>query len=148
DGKADSRDRARAAEPREQRVVAAACNELAPYAPVRVVQLEHDTGVIIEATAECGGKADASDVDPPRRQKAGAAFEQIERRIEGDVGIARKDAQLRSGLVGIADDREEPLNECSYLSRQRRLRAERRLLEEAIGNLTDRSSPDGGNTGN
>ena len=76
----------RRAEPREQAVVAPAGDQLPGGARARVVELEHEAGVVVEAAAEAGREADAGDVDAARGQKAGAALEQVERGIERDAG--------------------------------------------------------------
>ncbi len=111
------------------------------------MQLEHEAGVIVEAAAEGGREPDASDVDPARGEKAGAALEQVERGIERDLGVAGKGAQLGRGCVGIAADGEEFLDQRAGLPRQRGLRAERRLLEKAVGDLADRAPADRGDAG-
>ena len=136
-----------AAEPREQPVIASAGDQRPGVACGRIVQLEHEAGVVVEAAAEGGGELDAADVDAARGQKAGAALEQIERGIERDLGVAGKGAQLGRGLVGIAADGEEFLDQRARLPRQRGLRPERRLLEKAIGDLADRAPADGGDAG-
>ena len=137
----------RAAEPREQAVVAAAGDQLAGSRALRIVQLEHEAGVVVEAAAEGGGEADARDVDAARGQEAGAALEQVERGIERDLGVARERAQLGRRFVGIARDGEEALDQRARLLRQRGLRAERRLLEEAVGDLADRAAADRADAG-
>src|ERR1700716_1181139 len=110
---ADRRDRAGAAEPREQTVIASARHQLADGLRAGVVKLEHEPGVIIEAAAEGGGKADATDVDAACGKKAGAALEQVERGVERDLGLAREGAQVRRGLIGIAADGEEFFDQCA-----------------------------------
>src|SRR3982074_933842 len=99
---ADRRDRAGAAEPREPTAIESARHQLADGLRAGVVKLEHEPGVIIEAAAEGGGKADATDVDAACGKKAGAALEQVERGVERDLGLAREGAQVRRGLIGIA----------------------------------------------
>ena len=111
------------------------------------MQLEHEAGVVVEAAAEGGGEADAGDVDAARGKKAGAALEQVERGVERDPGVAREGAQLRRGLVRIAADGEEALDQRAGFLRQRGLRAERRLLEKAVGDLAHRAAADGGDAG-
>ena len=148
DREADRRDRLARAEPRQQAVVAAAGDQLPGGARTRIVQLEHEAGVVVEAAAERGREADAGDVDAARRQKAGAALEQVERGIEREVGVARERAQLGRRRVGIAADRREIVSISARVSlRQRALRAERRLLEEAVGDLADRAPADRGDAG-
>src|SRR5262249_56866384 len=87
-------DRPALAEPREQPVIAAARHQRADRAPERVVQLEHETGVIVEAAAEAGREANAGDVDAARGQQGGAAFEGVERGLERDLALPCKPAQL------------------------------------------------------
>src|SRR5690242_16918045 len=70
------------AEPGEQAVVAPSSDQLPLGASLRIVQLEHEARVVVEATAEGGGELDAPDIDAARGQKAGAAFEQIKRSVE------------------------------------------------------------------
>ena len=89
----------------------------------------------------------ARDVDAARRQKSGAAFEQVERRVERNAGIARKRAQIGGGFIGIASDREEPLDQAAGLRRQRGTAAERRMLEETIGDLADGAPADRADAG-
>ena len=89
-----------AAQPREQPVIASARDQRAVVACGRIVQLEHEAGVIVEAAAEGGGEPDAGDVDAARGEKAGAALEQIERGIERDLASrakARSSAAASSG---------------------------------------------------
>src|SRR5262249_11765372 len=78
DREADRRDRRRAAEPREQPVIAAAGHELA-CAAGRIVQLEYEARVVVEPAPERGREFDAPHVDAARRQKARATLKAIER---------------------------------------------------------------------
>src|SRR5882724_12375249 len=71
-----------AAEPGEQAIIAPAGDQLPGGASLRIVQLEHEARVVVEAAAEGGREPDAAHVDAARGQKAGAALEQIERRVE------------------------------------------------------------------
>ena len=96
---------------------------------------------------EGGREADARNIDAARGEKSGAALEQVEHGIERELGVARERAQLRRRLVGVALDREEALDQRARLLRQRGVRAERGLLEEAIGDLADRAAADGGDAG-
>ena len=103
------------------------------------MQFEHEAGVVVEAAAERGREADALDVDAARGEKAGAAFEQIERRRRASsLASAASARSSRRGLVGIAGDGEEALDQRARLARQRGRRAERRLFEKAVGDLADR----------
>src|SRR2546429_8696484 len=72
--KADRGDRPRGAEPGEQGVVAAACHQLSGRARLRIVNLEDEAGVIIDAAAERGRKVQARDVDALCGQEPGAIF--------------------------------------------------------------------------
>src|SRR5262249_61714642 len=110
-------------------------------------QLEHAAGIVVEAAAERGGKLDAGDVDAARGEKAGAALEQIERGVELEAGVARKRAQVGRRLVGIAADGEEFFDQRPGFTRQRSLRAERCLLEKAVGDLAHRAPADSGDAG-
>ena len=107
DRKADRGDRRLGAEPGEQFVVAAAGDQRPVRRGRRIVQLEHEAGVVVEAAAIGGREADAADIDAARGEKAGAAFEQIERRLDAKTGRAGERAQFGRGLVGIAGDGEE-----------------------------------------
>src|SRR4051794_17574184 len=144
----DRGDRAGAAEPREQTIVAPAGNQLAGRLRARVIKFEHEAGVVVEAAAERGGEADAADVDAARGKKAGAALEQVERGVERDVGLAGEGTQVRRSLIGIAADREELLDQGAGLARQRGLGAKRRLLQKAVGDLIHRASAYGGDARN
>ena len=137
----------RAADAGEQAVVAAARDQLAEIARARVMQLEHEAGVVVEAAAERGGEPDAADVDAARGQKAGAALEQIERAVERDAGVLGERPQLGRRLVGLARDGEEPLDQRAGLPRQRRLHAHGRLLEKAVRDLADRAAADRADAG-
>ena len=87
------------------------------------------------------------DVDAARGEEAGAALEQVERGVDLDVGVARERAQFGGRLVGIAGDPQEALDQQRHFMRQRRLRAERGLFEEAVGDLADRAAADGVDAG-
>ena len=88
-----------------------------------------------------------ADVDAARGEKAGAALEQVERGAELEPGVGGERAQLGRGLVGIAGDGEESLDQRARLARQRGRGAERRLFEEALGDLADRAAADRGDAG-
>src|SRR5580700_8929020 len=75
DCKSNRRDGSDAAEPREQAVIAASRRQLAGNPAGRIEQLEHEAGVIIDAAAECGGKANTVNVYAAGRKTPGAAFE-------------------------------------------------------------------------
>ena len=111
------------------------------------MQLEHEAGVVVEAAAERGREADARDVDAVRGEEAGAALEQVERGAELELGVGRERAQRVGGLVRIARDGEELLDQRARLARQAGACAERRLLEEAVGDLADRAAADRGDAG-
>ena len=111
------------------------------------MQLEDKAGVIIEATAEGGRELDAAHINTARGKQAGAALEQVERRVERELGVAHKRAQLGGRLAGTAADGEKALDQRARLLRQRGLRAERCLFEKAVGDLADRAAADGGNAG-
>src|SRR2546421_299055 len=74
------------AETAQQFVVAATRHQRAVRRRGRIVQLEHEAGVIVETTAIGGREANAADVDAARRQKSGAALEQVERRLDFEAG--------------------------------------------------------------
>ena len=61
---------------------------------------------------------------------------------ERELGVGGERAQLGRGLVGIAGDGEEALDQRARLARQRGAGAERRLFEEAVGDLADRAAAD------
>ena len=67
--------------------------------------------------------------------------------VEAELGVGGERAQLDRGLVGIAGDAEEALDQRARLARQRGRRAERRLFEEALGDLADRAAADRGDAG-
>src|SRR5712691_8736576 len=90
-----------AAEPGEQAVIAPAGDQLPGGASLRIVQLEHEARVVIEAAAEGGRELDPADVDAARGQKAGAALEQIERSVKLERAILGDSAQLSRRLVRI-----------------------------------------------
>jgi len=69
------------------------------------MKLEHEAGVVVEATAERGGEADAADVDAARGKKAGAALEQVEVASSAMLASrakARRSAAASSGSPPIA----------------------------------------------
>src|SRR4029453_10110658 len=72
---------------------------------------------------------------------------EIERTVELELAVGGDRAQLGRGLVGIARDREEALDQRARLLRQRGLRAERRLLEEAVRDLAHGTSADRADAG-
>ena len=111
------------------------------------MQFEHEAGVIVEAAAEIGGEFDGAHVDAAGGQKAGARFEQIERRAERDFGVGRERAQFARRIVRIAGDRQEALDQRAGLARQPRRRIERRLFEETVGDFGDRAAADRGDAG-
>ena len=111
------------------------------------MQLEHEAGVVVEAAAERGGETDARDIDAARGEEAGAALEQVERGIERDPRLAGERAQRGGGLVRIAADGEEIARSARASPAAARSGAERRLFEEAIGDLADRAAADRGDAG-
>ena len=88
-----------------------------------------------------------ADLDALRGEEAGAALEQVERGGEIELVLGRERAQRVGGLVGIAADREELLDQRAGRARQPRACAERRLLEEAVRDLADRAPADRGDAG-
>ena len=127
-------------------VVAAAGDQRAFGA--RIVQLEHEAGVVVEAAAEPGRELDRPHIDAARGEKAGAGLEQIERRRQRELGVGGERAQFAGGFVGIAAHGEEALDQRARLARQPRSGAERRLFEEALGDLGDRAAADRFDAGN
>ena len=144
-GKSDRRDRLARAEPRQQAVVAAAGDERTLGA--RVMQLEHEAGVVIEAAAERRGEMDRAHVDAARGKKAGARLEQIERRRKRELGVGGERAQFAGGFVRIAAHGEEALDQRAGLARQPRSGAKRGLFEKALGDLGDGTAADRGDAG-
>src|SRR3977135_753395 len=90
------------AEPGEQAIIAPAGDQLPGGASSRIVQLEHEARVVVEAAAEGGRELDAAAVDAARGQKASAALEQIERGVKLERAILGDGAQLGRRLVRIA----------------------------------------------
>ncbi len=88
-----------------------------------------------------------ADVDAARGEKAGARLEQIERRAERNFGVTGKRVQFARRFVGIALERQKALDQRARVARQPRRRIERRLFEEAVGDLGDRASADRGDAG-
>ncbi len=115
------------------------------------MQLEDKARVIVDAAAERGRKFDRTHVDAARDEKSGPGLEQVECRsecpAERDLGVGRKLAQFTCRLVGIALQRQEALDQRAGLARQPRRCIDRRLLEETIGDLGDRTAADGSNAG-
>ena len=66
------------------------------------MQAELEAGVIVEAGSERGREFDTADIDAARGEEAGAALEQIERRIEIEFGVGRKRAQRGERVIRIA----------------------------------------------
>src|SRR5262249_58462164 len=97
-------------------------------AAVGLVQLENETGVIIEAAAESGGEFDLAHLEPACGEKSGARLEQIERLPERYFGVRGERAQFAGRIVRIAGDREEALDQCAGVARQPGRRVERRLV--------------------
>ena len=87
DREPDRGDRIFRAQPRQQRVAASSPQQLAGDARVRIVNLEHEAGVIIDAAPECGRETHARNVDGLRGEKSGAAFQQIDRGPERRAGF-------------------------------------------------------------
>src|SRR5262245_56719235 len=76
-----------AAEPGEQAVVAPSRDQVPGGASLRIVQLEHEARVVVEAAAEGGRELDAANVDATCGQKTNAALEQIERSVNLERAI-------------------------------------------------------------
>src|SRR5215467_12575363 len=91
--KAHGRNRLGAAESGEQTVIAPASDQLPGGTSLRIVQLEHEARVVVEAAAEGGRELDAANVDATRGQEAGAALEQIERGVKLQRAIFGNRAQ-------------------------------------------------------
>jgi len=107
-------------------VVAAAGDEWAFAA--RVVQLEDEAGVIVDAAAERRREMDGADIDAACGEKAGAGLEEIERGRERKVGVRGERTQFAGGFVGIAAHGEEALDQGAGLLRQPRAGAKRGLV--------------------
>ena len=69
------------------------------------------------------------------------------RRRKPKSGVGGERAQLERGRVGVACNGQEFLDQRAGLARQSGRGAERRLLQEALGDLADRSAADGGDAG-
>ena len=89
-----------------------------------------------------------ADVDAARGEEAGAALEQVERRRRASSlasrASARSSAAASSGSPLMA---RKLLDQRARLARQPGAGAERRLLEEAVGDLADRAAADRGDAG-
>ena len=85
-------------------------------------------------------------VDAARGHEADAAFELVDRGGEVEFGVGGERAQLRDRVVGIARDREEALDDGERIARQRAA-LQRRLFEEAVGDLGNRAAADIGGAG-
>ena len=83
-----------------------------------------------------------ADIDAARGEEAGAGLEEVERGRKRKVGVGGKRAQFAGGFVGIAAHGEEAFDQGAGLARQPCAGAERRLLEEALGDLADRAAAD------
>ena len=111
------------------------------------MKFEHEAGVIVDAASERGREADCAHVDAAGGEKAGARLEQVERRSERKLRIGGERAKFAGGLVRIAADREEALDQRAGLARQPCSGAERRLFEKSLGDLVDGTAADRGDAG-
>src|SRR5206468_1029156 len=127
---------------REQPVIAPARDKLALVVEFSVVQLEHKTGVVIEPASEGGREADARNLHALRREKSGAAFEQVERRADVEIGLGSERTQRVGRLVGIAADGKELLDQRARGARQARTGAERGLFEKTVCDFANRPPAD------
>ena len=107
------------------------------------MQLEDEAGVIIEAAPEAGREPEARDIEAARRHEAGARLEGVERGVErracASAASARRAAAASSGSPAIG---EEALDQARASRRQAAACAERRLVEEALGDLAGRAAAD------
>ena len=71
----------------------------------------------------------------------------VERRAERQLGVVDEGAQRGRRLVGVAADGEIALHRVPRLGGHARAALQRRLLEEAIGDLARRAAADGGDAG-
>ncbi|MGY3652683.1 hypothetical protein ACVWW2_007974 [Bradyrhizobium sp. LM4.3] len=126
-------------------VVAAACNQRLG-AVASVMQLEFEAGVIVETASERGREAGLLHVDTARSHEADPAFELVDSGSEVELRVSGERAQLGDSVVGIAGDSEESFEHGDGLARQRAA-LQRRLLQEAVGDLGRGAAADIGGAG-
>ena len=83
----------------------------------------------------------------PRAARKPVRLSNRSSRVERELGVAREGAQLGGGRVGSPPMARNRSISARISCGSERLRAERSLLQEAIGDLADRAAADRGDAG-
>ena len=126
-------------EPGNQRVVAAAGNELPCDPTIRIMQFEHEPGVVIDAAAEAVANAFVP-IDAALATTRASAFEPIEGRVRAKSRLLTGFAQRRRRIVG--RPAPQKLFDQDRFRGQRGGGSEFGLFDETIGDFGDASSAD------
>src|SRR5262249_40961951 len=126
----------------DQLVVTSAADDLGRAGAGRVVNLEHEAGIVVEPPAEVRGEAHPLRSDAVAGETLDALLEDVDRPSDIELLAAGKRAECLDRGRWAAGNREGTFEHFGHARARRRARCERCLVEEAFGAVAGGAAAD------